>query len=118
MTHEERARHFACIKMHLEIAEVAHRTQMRMPSIVNFRDALSRLADLDAAFAAVERETLERAALACRAVSYGQAIDHCIAAIVALGQPQEATDDGSGAVTVGAAGGNGSPSALRIAEEK
>lgn len=62
MMHEERARHFACIKMHLEIAEVAHRTKMWMPSIVNFRDALSRLADLDAAFAAVERETLERAA--------------------------------------------------------
>lgn len=41
-----------CIRMHLEIAEVAKRTQSDMPSIVNFRDALSRLETLRAELAA------------------------------------------------------------------
>lgn len=42
-------RNLACIKLHLEIAEVSKRTQALMPSIVNFKDALRRLAEIEAA---------------------------------------------------------------------
>lgn len=44
-------RNLACIKLHLEIAEVSKRTQALMPSIVNFKDALRRLAEVEAALA-------------------------------------------------------------------
>lgn len=37
----------AIIRKHLEIAEVSKRTQALMPSIVNFKDALSRLTTLE-----------------------------------------------------------------------
>lgn len=43
------ARDIAIIRQHLEIAEVSKRTQALMPSIVNFKDALARLATLEAA---------------------------------------------------------------------
>jgi hypothetical protein len=45
-------RDLACIKMHLEIAEVAQRTRAVMPSLVNFKDALARLAKIEDAIAA------------------------------------------------------------------
>lgn len=44
-------RNLACLKWHLEIAEVSKRTQALMPSIVNFKDALRRLAEVEAALA-------------------------------------------------------------------
>lgn len=43
-----------CIRLHLEIAEVAKRTRSDMPSIVNFKDALSRLETIRAELAAMD----------------------------------------------------------------
>jgi hypothetical protein len=55
----ETVRDIACIRMHLEIAEVSARTRSLMPSLVNFRDALSRLAVIETKLAMQSGDDLD-----------------------------------------------------------
>ena len=56
----ETVRDIACIRMHLEIAEVSARTRSLMPSLVNFRDALSRLAVIETKLAMQSGDDLDK----------------------------------------------------------